>query len=81
MHIQTVKSLVLRSISGAEALKIHPGRLERLQPLAEPSALTGGSGNRKKDVNETDEYYSPTVSERPVCVCVCVIVYLCDVTV
>lgn len=77
MHIQTVKSL---SISGAEALKIHPGRLERLQPLAEPtSALTGSSGNRKKDVNETDEYHSPTVSERHVCVCA--IVYVCDVIV
>lgn len=78
-HIQTVKSLVLRSISGAEALKIHPGRLERPQPLAEPSALTRSSGNRKKDVKETDEYYSPTVSETPVCLCV--IVYVCDVTV
>lgn len=73
VHIQTVKSL---SISGAEALKIHPGRLERLQPLAGPmSALTGSSGNRKKDVNETDEYHSPTVSERHVCVCDCVRVW------
>lgn len=47
-HIQTVKSLVLRSISGAEALKIHPGRLERPQPLAETSPLTRSSGKPKE---------------------------------
>lgn len=77
VHIQTVKSL---SISGAEALKIHPGRLERLQSLAEPtSALTGSSRNRMKDVNETDEYHNLTVTERHVSVCA--IVYVCDVIV